>query len=71
MADAGILGEDDRVELIDGELIDMMPIGQGHAGIVTGLNRALVMACGDRALVSPHNPVRLDRWNVRLDLVLA
>lgn len=63
MADAGILGQDDRVELIDGELIDMAPIGQGHAGIVNGLNRALVLACGDRAVVSPQNPVRLDRWN--------
>ena len=63
MAEAGILGEDDRVELIDGELIDMMPIGQGHAAVVNGLTRALVMACGDRAIVSVQNPVRLDRRN--------
>lgn len=63
MADAGILGEDDRVELIDGELIDMAPIGQGHAAVVNGLNRALVIACGDKAIVSPQNPVRLDRLN--------
>ena len=63
MAEAGILGEDDRVELIDGELIDMAPIGQDHAATVTALTRALVLACGDRALVSPQNPVRLDRLN--------
>ena len=63
MAEAGILGEHDRVELIDGELIDMAPIGQGHAGIVSGLNRALVMACGAKAIVSPQNPVRFDRLN--------
>ncbi len=63
MADAGILGEDDRVELIDGEIIDMAPIGQGHAATVNGLNRALVMACGTRAIVSVQNPVRLDRLN--------
>ncbi len=63
MADAGILGEQDRVELIDGELIDMAPIGQGHAAIVNRVNRALVLACGDRAIVSTQNPVRLDRLN--------
>lgn len=63
MAGAGILGEGDRVELIDGGLIDMAPIGQGHAAIVNGLTRALVMACGSQAIVSVQNPVRLDRLN--------
>ncbi len=63
MADAGILGEDDRVELIDGELIDMAPIGQDHAATVNRLTRALVMACEDRAIVSTQNPVRLDGVN--------
>ena len=63
MADAGILGEDDHVELIDGEVIDMAPIGQCHAATVNRLNRALVMACGDKAIVSTQNPVRLDRLN--------
>ena len=63
MVDAGILGEGDRVELIDGELIDMAPIGQGHAATVNALNRALVLACGERAIVSPQNPVRIDQLN--------
>lgn len=63
MGEAGILHEDDRVELIDGELIDMAPIGQGHAGVVNGLNRALVMICGERAVVSVQNPLRLNRLN--------
>jgi Uma2 family endonuclease len=63
MADAGIFGEDDRIELIDGDLIDMAPIGQGHAAIVMELNEALCMACAGRAIVSPQNPVRLDRLN--------
>ena len=61
MADAGILGGDDRVELIDGDLIDMAPIGQGHAAIVGGLTEALFIACAGRAIVWPQNPVRLDR----------
>ena len=61
MVDAGILGKEDRVELIDGEIIDMAPIGQGHAAVVGGLTRSLVMACGDKAIVWVQNPIRLDR----------
>lgn len=63
MAEAGILGEDDRVELIDGELIDMAPIGQDHIASVNGLTSVLVMARGDRAIVSVQNPARLDRFS--------
>ena len=63
MAEAGILGENDRVELIDGALIDMATIGQDHAATVNGLTRVLVMACGDRAIVSVRNSVRLNRFN--------
>ena len=63
MAEAGIFAPDDRVELIDGEIIDMAPIGQEHAGVVNSLTRALVIACGERAIVSPQNPVRLDPLN--------
>jgi Uma2 family endonuclease len=63
MGEAGILHEDDRVELIDGELIERAPIGQGHAATVNRLTRALVMAFGERAIVSVRNPVRLDRSN--------
>ena len=63
MADAGILDPKARVELIDGELIDMAPIGNDHAATVSGLTLALVRACGDLAIVSPQNPVRLDRLN--------
>ena len=63
MAEAGILGEADRVELIDGEIIDMAPIGQDHAATVNGLNRTLIMVCGDHGIVSVQNPLRLDRFN--------
>lgn len=63
MAEAGIVGWRDRIELIDGEIIDMMPIGQGHYSTVSMLNRALVMACGEQAIVSVQNPVRFDRFN--------
>ena len=71
MAKAGILRENDRVELIDGELIDMAPIGQDHAATVNGLNRAFFLACGERAIVSVQNSLRLDRFNeVQPDVML-
>ena len=63
MAETGILKREDRVELIEGEIIDMAPIGQDHEASVIGLTRALVLACGDRALVSTQNSVRLGRWS--------
>jgi Putative restriction endonuclease len=65
MADAGILGEDDRVELLDGKLTDIAPIGQDHVATINALARALILACGELAIVSPQNPVRLDRLNER------
>jgi Uma2 family endonuclease len=61
MAEAGIFGEDDRIELIDGDLIDMAPIGQAHAGIVNNLAEVLFIACSGRAIVSSQNPIRLNQ----------
>ena len=63
MAETGVLDEDDRIEWIEGDLMDTAPIGQGHAAAVTGLNEPLVLACAGRAIVSPRNPVRLDILN--------
>jgi Uma2 family endonuclease len=57
MAEAGILAEDERVELIDGEIVEMAPIGTRHLGCVINLNRLFVTRLGDRAVVSPQNPV--------------
>lgn len=59
MADAGLFGEDDRVELVEGEIIDMAPIGSRHAACVSRLNRLLVNGLGDRAVISVQSPVRL------------
>ena len=60
MGEAGILAGDDRIELIDGGLIDMAPIGSAHAGMVIRLSQRLSGALAGRALVSSQNPVRLD-----------
>ena len=60
MADAGILRPDARVELIEGEIIDMAPIGSRHAAAVERLAAALRLAVGDRAMVRTQQPVTLD-----------
>ena len=61
MGEAGILTEDDRVELIEGELVAMAPIGSEHIAATNSLNRLLVLAVGDRGIVSVGNPVRLNQ----------
>jgi Uma2 family endonuclease len=62
MARAGILGEDDRVELIEGEIVEMSPIGRGHASCVDRLNRYLVFRVGEAAIVRVQGPVRLNEF---------
>ena len=59
MAHEGILTETDRVELIDGEIIQATSIGRRHSASVAQLTRRLTQALGERALVWPQNPVRL------------
>lgn len=63
MAEVGILGKETRVELIDGEIIDMPPPGSPHAATVHYLARALIRAVEDRAVVLIQNPVRLNRYS--------
>ncbi len=63
MAEAGILSEDDRVELIEGEIVHMTAIGGAHLDCVNRLTRLLVTRVGARADVSVQNPVRLDRYS--------
>ncbi len=57
---AGILGEADRVELLDGQLVDMSPIGPRHALVVDALGQLLVIAVAGRAWVRVQNPIALD-----------
>ncbi len=60
MADAGILSENDRVELLDGDLIVMPPIGDWHAASVKLFNNTMVPALRGRAMIAVQDPVRLD-----------
>jgi Uma2 family endonuclease len=60
MAEVGILAPSERVELIDGEIIDMSPIGALHAAIVARLAALLTREIGSAAVVWCQNPIRLD-----------
>ncbi|MGH7938116.1 MAG: Uma2 family endonuclease, partial [Chthoniobacterales bacterium] len=63
LGEAGIFDEDDRVELLDGEIIVMSPIGIQHVGVVMRLNTILPRRLGERALINPQNPTVLDKFS--------
>jgi Uma2 family endonuclease len=63
MAEVGLLAPDARVELIDGEIIDMPPIGMPHGSVVDRLTQMLIRAVGDRAIVRVQGAVRLSRFS--------
>ena len=71
MGEAGVLGPDERVELIEGEIVQMSPIGPRHAGCVINANRLFITRLGDRAMVSPQNPMVIQpRSEPQPDLLL-
>jgi len=64
MAEAGILSQPERVELIDGDIFDMNPIGSPHAAVTRRLEQRFARAVADGlVLVSVQNPLRLDSHN--------
>ena len=60
MAEAGVLKEDDRLELIDGRIVNMSPAGSRHAACVNRLTALLAPRTSGQAIVSVQNPVCLD-----------
>ncbi len=63
LGEAGIFDENDRVELLDGEIIIMSPIGVQHAGVVMRLNSILPRRLGERVLLNPQNPTVVDEFS--------
>jgi len=72
MYEAGILGEDDRLELVEGDILEMAPIGPRHASCVGRLTRLWTpLTVADRAILWVQNPLRLsERTEVYPDVAL-
>ena len=60
MAETGVLPPDARVELLDGKVIDMSPIGPFHGGITKYLSKIFFGAAKGRWITQVQDPVRLD-----------
>ncbi len=72
MGEARIFTEDDRVELVDGEILEMTPIGPLHAWIVDRLTELIVTRVAGKVHVRIQNPVRLgSHTEPQPDLVVA
>lgn len=63
MAQAGVFAKDHRVELIEGEVIEMSPIGKHDAGCVKRLNKLLNRSVGELAIVSVQDPISIDDFS--------
>jgi len=71
MGEGGVFAPDARLELIEGEIVEMAPIGSPHAGMVNTLNWLLTRAAGELAVVAVQNPVIVgDRSVPQPDLAL-
>lgn len=57
MGEAGVFAPEARLELIEGEIIEMVPIHPPHAGCVMTLNQLLTRRAGNRALVAVQSPL--------------
>ncbi len=72
MAEVGIIRDSDRVELIQGEVINMSPINSHHASVVNKLTELLVYKLYKKAIVSIQIPLRLNQYNEpEPDIVIA
>lgn len=63
MVEAGVLKEDERVELIEGEIVEMSPIGKRHASCVNRVTTLLIRRSGDQATTTVQNPVQASSFS--------
>jgi Uma2 family endonuclease len=70
MGEAGIIAPDERVELIDGEVYEMTPVGPRHILAIIQLTRYFIKLLEDEFLVSPQSPVRIGEVEPFPDIAL-
>ena len=63
MAEVGLIAPDARTELIEGEVIEMAPMGSPHAGRVSQLSHLIFPALGNSGLMRVQLPVHLDDYS--------
>lgn len=61
---AGVFAPEARLELIEGEIIEMAPINAPHAGRVMQLDKLLQQRAGERALVLAQGPIRISGLSI-------
>lgn len=71
MGEKGLLTPEDRVQLIEGEILEMAPIGPRHGSVTGQLAKWFYRALGDAATVRLDNPVNLGEYSQpQPDLIL-
>ena len=63
MIDAGIFGPEDKIELLNGEIIDMSPVGNPHIGTINWLSQLFIQKLAGKAIVSIQNPINLSEFS--------
>lgn len=63
MVEVGLLQDDDRVELLDGEIVEMSPPGPPHSAVITRANSLLLRIFGEAFYVRVQLPVALDKYS--------
>ncbi len=71
MIESGILGENDKVELIDGLIVEMSPVGSAHWYVVLELTKAISSLAGESWLVFAQGPVRLHNGEPESDICVV
>jgi len=64
MGEAGVFAPEARLELLDGEIVEMAPIGSAHAGTVMILNMLFGRTAGDSAIVLVQSPLIVEERSV-------
>ncbi len=63
MGEAGVFSENNHIELIDGEILEMAPIGFNHAGHLNRLTSVFSFLLADNAVLSVQNPLQLSHFS--------